>query len=107
MRSRVADTGHRYHYSKPRRSAIVGVALLASVAIPLVRPDARESGRTPFASHGTHLSRNRVLYLYMELPQRHANLLNTSPQRRRDPAIRRKMSGPAMRAFFRIADTWK
>ena len=43
----------------------------------------------------------------MELPKRHANLLKIPADRRRDPAVRRKMSGPAIRAFFRIVDTWK
>ncbi len=28
------------------------------------------------------------------------------PDRRRDPKIRKQLSGPAMRAFFQIADAW-
>ena len=31
---------------------------------------------------------------------------NTVLDRRRDPKIRRQLSGPAMHAFFRIAETW-
>jgi hypothetical protein len=30
-----------------------------------------------------------------------------APDRRRDPKIRRELSGPAMRTFFNIADTWQ
>jgi hypothetical protein len=29
-----------------------------------------------------------------------------TPERRRDPKVRRKMSGPAMRSFFQIAQAW-
>jgi hypothetical protein len=29
------------------------------------------------------------------------------PERRRDPKVRRQMSSPAMRSFFRIADVWE
>src|SRR5438067_3950890 len=29
-----------------------------------------------------------------------------APDRRRDPKVRRQMSGPAMRAFLNIADAW-
>ena len=29
-----------------------------------------------------------------------------SPERRQDPAVRRKMSGPAIRAFFNVAAAW-
>ena len=29
------------------------------------------------------------------------------PERRRDPAVRRQMSGPAVRAFFNLAGAWK
>lgn len=29
-----------------------------------------------------------------------------APDRRRDPAVRKQMSGPAMRAFFQIAQAW-
>jgi hypothetical protein len=28
------------------------------------------------------------------------------PDRRRDPKVRKQLSGPAMRAFFQIADAW-
>ena len=30
-----------------------------------------------------------------------------APERRRDPKVRREMSGPAMRTFFNVADAWK
>src|SRR5690242_15658050 len=30
-----------------------------------------------------------------------------SPDQRRDPKIRRQMSGPATRAFFNVAEAWK
>ncbi len=30
-----------------------------------------------------------------------------SPDRRRDPKVRRQMSGPAMRTFFNVAEDWK
>ena len=30
-----------------------------------------------------------------------------TPERRRDPKVRREMSGPAMRTFFNVADAWK
>jgi hypothetical protein len=43
----------------------------------------------------------------MELPEYRLNRLTIPPERRGDPAIRRKMSGPAMRAFLRVADAWK
>src|SRR5256885_1527237 len=29
------------------------------------------------------------------------------PDRRRDPKVRRQMSGPAIRSFFSIAESWK
>jgi Protein of unknown function (DUF2384) len=32
--------------------------------------------------------------------------LNAAPGQRRDPEVRRQMSGPAMRTFFNIADRW-
>jgi hypothetical protein len=38
-----------------------------------------------------------------ELP----GLPQIGPDRRRDPKVRREMSGPAMRTFFRIAEEWK
>jgi Antitoxin Xre/MbcA/ParS C-terminal toxin-binding domain/Antitoxin Xre-like helix-turn-helix domain len=30
-----------------------------------------------------------------------------SPDRRRDPQVRRRMSGPALRAFFNVAEVWQ
>jgi Protein of unknown function (DUF2384) len=33
--------------------------------------------------------------------------LNIPPDQRRDPKVRRQMSEPAMRAFFRIAEAWR
>src|SRR5271168_1952624 len=30
-----------------------------------------------------------------------------SPDRRRDPKVRREMSGPALRTFFSVAQTWQ
>ena len=30
-----------------------------------------------------------------------------APERRQDPAVRRQMSGPAMRAFFNVAQKWE
>src|SRR5258708_7637983 len=35
-----------------------------------------------------------------------ASIPPIDPDRRRDPKVRRKMSGPAMRTFFQIADVW-
>lgn len=29
------------------------------------------------------------------------------PERRRDPAVRKQMSGPAIRTFFRVSDAWE
>jgi len=29
------------------------------------------------------------------------------PDKRRDPKVRKRLSGPAMRAFFQIADAWR
>jgi Protein of unknown function (DUF2384) len=47
----------------------------------------------------------------MELrSERHAaepTLLGLSPEQRADPAIRRRLTGPAMRAFFHIAQLWQ
>jgi hypothetical protein len=34
-------------------------------------------------------------------------LLNIAPERRQDAKVRRKMSGPAIRSFFQIAQLWK
>src|SRR5580698_4912499 len=33
--------------------------------------------------------------------------LHIPPDQRRDPKVRRQMSEPAMRAFFRIAEAWR
>jgi len=43
----------------------------------------------------------------MELRDREPATLEIPPDRRRDPKVRRQMSGPAMRAFFGIADAWR
>ncbi|HXF25864.1 MAG TPA: MbcA/ParS/Xre antitoxin family protein [Bryobacteraceae bacterium] len=47
----------------------------------------------------------------MELPARRAKAIpqiaSIPPERRRDPKIRRQMSGPAIRAFFNIAEVWQ
>jgi hypothetical protein len=46
----------------------------------------------------------------MESPARRAKPaleVSISSDRRRDPKIRRQMSAPAMRSFFRIADAWE
>lgn len=47
----------------------------------------------------------------MELPARRAKTIPQiaaiPPGRRRDPKIRRQMSGPAIRAFFNIAEVWQ
>jgi hypothetical protein len=46
----------------------------------------------------------------MELPRRRSGLPRevppVAPDKRRDPAVRRKMSGPAMRTFFNVAAAW-
>lgn len=36
-----------------------------------------------------------------------APLAAIEPDRRRDPKIRREMSGPAIRTFFNVAEAWK
>lgn len=33
-------------------------------------------------------------------------MARVSPERRQDPAVRRKMSGPAIRAFFNVSAAW-
>jgi antitoxin Xre/MbcA/ParS-like protein len=45
----------------------------------------------------------------MELPRQKAPLSPPPipPDRRRDPKVRRQMSAPAMRTYFKTADTWK
>jgi hypothetical protein len=43
----------------------------------------------------------------MELPERTLNSLQIPPDRRSDPAVRRQLSAPAMRAFFRLATIWE
>ena len=43
----------------------------------------------------------------MELPVSTLNSLQIPPDRRRDPAVRRQLSAPAMRAFFRLAAIWE
>ena len=43
----------------------------------------------------------------MELLERRIETLEIPPDRRRDPKIRRQMSGPAIRAFFGIAEEWR
>jgi hypothetical protein len=44
----------------------------------------------------------------MEKPGRELTTISSvPPDRRRDPKIRRQMSGPAVRAFFQIADAWR
>ncbi len=34
------------------------------------------------------------------------SLTATSPEQRANPVVRRRLSGPALRTFFRIADAW-
>jgi hypothetical protein len=41
-----------------------------------------------------------------ELELAPASTLNIAPDKRRDPEVRRQMSGPAMRTFFHIAGRW-
>src|SRR5215470_7096448 len=43
----------------------------------------------------------------MELRERRLTTLEIPPDRRRDPKVRREMSGPAMRAFFCVAEAWR
>ncbi len=40
-------------------------------------------------------------------PARETTMERVSPERRQDPAVRRKMSGPAIRTFFNIAAAWE
>src|SRR5471030_2711063 len=42
----------------------------------------------------------------LELELAPLSTLNIAPDRRRDPEVRHRMSGPAMRTFFHIADRW-
>jgi len=39
-------------------------------------------------------------------PAQESPIERVSPERRQDPAVRRKMSGPAIRAFFNVAAAW-
>jgi antitoxin Xre/MbcA/ParS-like protein len=43
----------------------------------------------------------------MELPVERPASLEIPAARRNDPKVRRKMSGPAIRSFFRIAKAWQ
>jgi hypothetical protein len=44
----------------------------------------------------------------MEKPRRDLTTISAvPPDHRRDPKTRRQMSGPAMRAFFQIAEAWR
>jgi len=43
----------------------------------------------------------------MELPVERPASFDIPADRRNDPKVRRKMSGPAMRSFFRIAKAWQ
>jgi hypothetical protein len=43
----------------------------------------------------------------MELRERQLTTLEIPSDRRRDPKVRREMSGPAIRAFFGIAEAWR
>ena len=40
-------------------------------------------------------------------PARESTVQRVSPDQRQDPAVRRKMSGPAIRAFFNVAAAWE
>ncbi len=40
-------------------------------------------------------------------PARENATERVSPERRQDPAVRRKMSGPAIRTFFNVAAAWE
>ncbi|MEP6714322.1 MAG: MbcA/ParS/Xre antitoxin family protein [Terriglobia bacterium] len=43
----------------------------------------------------------------MELPRRERLIISDiGPDQRKDPAVRRKMSGPAIRTFLNIASAW-
>lgn len=43
----------------------------------------------------------------MELPRRETlQVVNVEPDRRRDPGIRRRMSGAAVRTFLNVASAW-
>src|SRR5215831_7009277 len=43
----------------------------------------------------------------MELPEEQPDTLHISVDHRKDPQVRRQLSGPAMRTFFNITDTWQ
>ncbi len=45
--------------------------------------------------------------LHARRPKPIAELAPIAPERRRDPKVRRAMSGPALRAFFRISEAWQ
>jgi Protein of unknown function (DUF2384) len=40
-------------------------------------------------------------------PARANAMTRVSPDRRQDPAVRRKLSGPAIRTFFNVATAWR
>ena len=40
-------------------------------------------------------------------PARETTMERVSPERRQDPAVRRTMSGPAIRTFFNVAAAWE
>jgi hypothetical protein len=41
-----------------------------------------------------------------KVPKKAPRLLDIPPEKRRDPEVRRQMSGPAMRSFLQIAKAW-
>ena len=43
----------------------------------------------------------------MELRERQLTTLEIPSDRRRDPKVRREMSGPAIRAFFGVSEAWR
>ena len=43
----------------------------------------------------------------MELPREQVGPVQVPADRRRDPKVRRQMSGPAMRTFLEIAAAWR
>src|ERR1700678_3721310 len=45
----------------------------------------------------------------MELQRQHrlTTIPPVAPDRRRDPKVRREMSGPALRTFFNVAEEWQ
>jgi hypothetical protein len=44
--------------------------------------------------------------LYMEKARNHIRSWDSSAERQ-DPAVRKKLSGPAIRSFFKIGEAWK